>query len=624
MDPRLLRYYNQELQHLHEMGAEFAEAFPKIAGRLGMSGIEVADPYVERLLEGFAFLAARVQLRLDAEFPRFTQRLLEMIYPNFLTPTPAMLIACFEPQLAEPGLATGFPIPRDTALRAQPAKSEATGCEFRTADELRLWPLRIIQAEYFQYAPDMPVARFGLRKPMKAGIRIKLQSTAGVTLDQLALDRLRICLSGSDEVAGKLYELIFGSAQAVVLAPGTRPWAWHELLPARCIERVGYGDDEALLPANLRSFQGYRLLQEYFAFPRRYLFFDVTGINPVLRRRGGSEFELVIPFSRHEPGLEAVVDQADFALHCVPAINLFPKRADRIHLDDAVNEHHVVPDRTRPMDFEVFAVTGVTGFGVDSDGDQPFLPFYAAYHTEGTAHRAYYTLLREPRVPSEKQRRTGFRTSYVGSEVYLSLVDPAEAPYRGDLRQLAVSTLCTNRDLPLIMPQGTDRSDFSLDIAAPVDAIRTLKGPSRPASPLALGAVSWRFLSQLSLNYLSLMDAGPEEGAAALREMLSLYVSQPEAGTAKQVEGLLGMSVRPVTRRLPMPGPIAFGRGLEIGLQVSELAFQGGSAYLFGCVLEQLLARHASLNTFTETVLRSAERGEIGRWEPRCGSRPIL
>src|SRR4051794_14447658 len=151
MDPRLLRYYNQELQHLHEMGAEFAQQFPKIAARLGIDGIEVSDPYVERLLEGAGFLAARVQLKLDAEFPRFTQRLLEILYPNFLAPTPSMLVAQFRPQPDEPNLAQGVTIARGSALRSQLGKGDTSTCEFRTAHELTLWPLELTAAEYFSF-----------------------------------------------------------------------------------------------------------------------------------------------------------------------------------------------------------------------------------------------------------------------------------------------------------------------------------------------------------------------------------------------------------------------------------------------------------------------------------------
>lgn len=624
MDPRLLQLYNQELAYLREMGGEFARQFPKIAGRLGMEGIEVADPYVERLMEGVAFLAARVKLKLDAEFPRFTQRLLEIVYPNYLAPTPAMLVAQFHPQLSETNLAQGFTIPRGSSMRSGAGKGDATTCEFRVAQDVTLWPLQIVHAEYFTFAPDLPLNKLSLTQSCKGGIRLRIQTTAGLKFNQLKLDRLRLFLSGNDEVAYKLYELCLGSPLGVAVAPFIQPWPWHQFLSAENVQPVGYSDEHALLPVNLRSFQGYRLLQEYFAFPQRFLFFDIVGLQPIVQKHRGDELEVVLLFSRAEAVLENVVDRENFSLFCTPAINLFPKRADRIHLSGSAFEYHVVADRTRPMDFEIFEITGVTGYGVGSDSEQSFLPFYAAYHHGGGESQRYFTLQREPRLLSESQKRTGPRSSYIGSEVFLSLVDSDSAPYSGDLRQLAVTTSCTNRDLVLQMPLGVGKTDFNLDSAAPLEGIRCLKGPSRPYSPLWDGSLTWQFVSHLSLNYLSLMNNSEHEGAAALREMLELYAMTSDIGIKKQIEGIRKLSVKPIIGRLPAPGPITHGRGLEIVLQVEELAFRGNSAFLFGCVMEQFFARYVSLNSFTETVLSSSERGEIMRWRPRCGSRPIF
>lgn len=624
MDPRLLGYYNQELQHLREMGAEFARQFPKIGARLAIEGIEVADPYVERLLEGAAFLAARVQLKLDAEFPRFTQRLLEIVYPGYLAPTPAMLVARFEPELTESNLAKGVTIPRGSCMRAQQGKGDVTACEFRTAHALELWPIELPSAQYFAFAPDLPLAALPVKQGVRGGLRLRLKTTAGLNFNEIALDTLRLHLSGNDEVAHKLYELCHGACIGAVVRPVTRPTSWHEFLPATAVRPVGFDDEESLLPASLRGFQGHRLLQEYFAFPQRFLFVDVRGLAPILKRHAGDEIEIALLFERDAAWLESRVDASNFALFCTPAVNLFPRRADRIHITERDNEYHIVPDRTRPLDFEVFEVTSVAGYGVGSDAQQDFRPLYAAFHDETAEHEAYFTTRREPRLLSSSQQRTGFRSSYVGTEAFLSIVDPKEAPFSNDLRQLAVTVLCTNRDLPLQMPLGVGRTDFTLDAAAPVKAIRCVKGPSKPFAPLTSGAVGWRFVSLLSLNYLSLLDSNAREGAAALRELLQIFAANAEATVPRQIEGVRSVSCRPVTRRLPMPGPIAFGRGLEIAIDVDELAFEGGSAFLFGAVLARFFARHVSLNSFTETRLTSTNRGEIMCWRPRCGDRPIL
>jgi len=624
MDPRLLRYYNEELRHLREMGAEFAQQFPKIASRLGMEGLEVTDPYVERLLEGFAFLAGRIQLKIDAEFPRFTQRLLEIVYPQFLAPTPSMLVAQVHPELGDPSLANGIKLPRGSLLHGQPGKAGATACEFRTAHELTMWPLELTQVEYFSHAADLPMASVPEWRKYRSGLRLRIRTTAGLDFAQLALNDLRLHCTGTDDVAYRLHELACGHAMGVLVLPSKRPAAWHETLEGDCIEAAGFGDDEALLPQTLHGFEGYRLLQEYFAFPQRFLFFDICGIGEALRKHGGNEADIVILFSRPDNALLQAVDVSCMALHAVPAINLLEKRCDRIHVSTDSADFHVVPDRTRPMDYEVHSLLEVQGYGTGVNSEWQFLPFYNAFHTEDRGHAAYYSMQREPRLLSQHQQREGPRTSYIGTEIYLSVVDAREAPFPAELRQLGVRALCTNRDLPVLMPVGTPKGDLTLAQTAPVKMIQVIKGPSRPVSAMRESNLAWKLINQLSLNHLSLTDTDAEQGAAAMRQILRLYAQTGDAGAQRQVDGVRSVVMKSVVRRLPMPGPITFGRGVELKVEIDDLAFEGASAFLLGCVLERFVARHVSINGFTQMRMHSAGRGDILVGRPRVGVRPIL
>ncbi|NWB96088.1 type VI secretion system baseplate subunit TssF [Pseudomonas gingeri] len=619
MNPRLLDLYNQELQHVRESAAEFAKEYPKIAGRLTLSGLDCADPYVERLLEGFAYLTARVQLKLNAEYPTFTHNLLEIAYPHYLAPTPSMTVVQLQTDPDEGSLAGGFTLPRDSVLRATLGKDTQTSCEYRSAHAVTLWPLQVSHAEYFGN-PSAVLGRLAASEPKaKAGLRLTLRTGAELPFNQLDLSSLPLYLNGADEQPFRLYEQLLGNACAVFArAPGGD---WVERLPADALRACGFDDREAAMPVVAQAFQGYRLLQEYFALPQRYLFVEFAELGRAVKRCAGQELELIVLFERFDPSLESSVGAAQFVPFCTPAINLFPRRVDRIHLSERVNEHHVIADRTRPMDFEIHSLTGVTGHGTGSD--QPFLPFYAVRDPSRYGRdQAYYTLRREPRVLSSEQRRKGTRSTYVGSETFISLVDNRQAPYGHDLRQLGVSALCTNRDLPLFMNVGTGKSDFTLADSAPVSAIRCLAGPSRPRASHAHDNQAWRLISQLSLNYLSLSEAG--QGAAALRELLRLYGESNDAALQLQIEGLREVSSKPCTRRLPMPGPIVFGRGLEITLEFDENAFRGTGVFLLGAVFERFLARYVSINSFTETVIRTTERGEIMRWKAKPGRRPTL
>jgi len=624
MDPRLLQYYNRELQYVRELGGEFAKEYPKIAGRLGLETFECADPYVERLLEGFAFLAARVHLKIDAEFPRFTQHLLEIVYPHYLAPTPSMAMVQMRPNLAEGALSAGYKVPRGTALRSVLGRGDQTACEYRTGHDVTLWPIELEHAEYTGYVGDLTELNLPARP--RGSLRLKLKTTAGLKFSELALDELTLFLRGGDDQPTRIYEQMMAHTVAVIARPPGRPAPWQHVVTDGAISPVGLEDEEALLPYGPRSFQGYRLLHEYFAFPARFLSVKLAGLAPAIRRCTGNELELVIVSDLHDRALDGVLGAANLALFCTPAINLFPRRADRIHLTESVPEYHVVPDRTRPMDFEVYTLKEVVGYGSNAEAEQRFRPFFARNNQTALDEvQAYYTIQRQPRVLSAKQTQRGTRSSYVGSEVFVSLVDPNEGPYRSSLRQLAIETMCTNRDLPLHLALGQGRTDFTIESGAPIEAVRCLAGPTPPRASHAHGDTAWRLISHLSLNYLSLADGSTSaEKGSGLRELLSLYADLSDPAHRKQIDGIRSTACAGITRALPVPGPTTFGRGLEVEVTCDETAFEGSGAFLLGAVLQRFFTKYVSINSFTETVLRTVQRGEVMRWPAKLGLRHTL
>ena len=642
MDPRLLRLYNDELTHLREVGAEFAHEFPKIASRLGMEGMEVTDPYVERLLEGFAFLAARVQLKIDAEEPRLIAHLLETSYPNFLAPVPSMMVARLAIDPADPNLVKGFDVPRGSAVMSQVARGQDTHCEFRTAHRVTLWPVELVSVQYFSHAPDLPLARLPPAQGMRGGLRIRLHCAGGMLFSQLGMDELAFFISAPDDVAFRLHELMNGAAigsfvkgSGEIGAAPSRQWRGPE-----SVQPLGFSHDEALLPESQRGFSGHRLLQETAAMPQRLLFFELTDLAARLAEVDDEEVELIVLFQRGDGGLEAMVDATSLALYCTPAINLFHKRLDRIQIGPGAWEYHVVPDRTRPMDYEVHSVASVTGFGIGLVSHQEFLPLYATREREagsGTAPvpaSGYYTVRREPRLLSVRQKEHGARSSYIGEEVYVSLVDSRHAPYREDVRQLSVSAWVTNRDLPTLLPHGGTNGGtnsgtnggarWRLDSPGPVSHVDVLRGPTRPVTRRPVGELGWSFVNHLALNHLSLVGETPQQAAEALRTTLRLYAPPEDAGWSRQVEGIRGLSVRSAVRRLPVKGPLAFGTGVALELELDELAFQGTSAFLLASVLERFFARHAAINSFSQLTLRTPQRGVVMRWPPTLGRREVV
>ena len=620
MDERLVAYYNSELRHVREMAAEFAREFPKIAGRLALDrdAKEICpDPYVERLLEGFAFLAARVHLKLDAEFPRFTQTLLETVYPHYLSPVPSMGIVRFEPDPREPGPEDGFLLERGTALRSQ---SDETPCQFRTAHEVRLWPLKISDSRYY----TRTIIELGLPNftEAKAAILIRLQTTGGKKFKELKLDRLAFFIRGADEIPISIYEQIFARSTHVILQPPKGQRQFREILPGSAIKRLGFGEEEALLPRSPRSFEGYRLLKEYFACPQRFLFVELTGLGSAIQQCDGDNLEIIIALRTAEPKLDNRIDANSFALFCTPVINLFPKRLDPILISDRFAEFHIVPERMRPIDFEVFQIQQVVGVLAKINEEQRFEPFYLARDNDGQSG-AYYTVNRVPRVLTAKEKKFGAVSSYAGSEVFISLVDANVAPYKSQLSQLNIIALCTNRHLPIQLPISMGDTDLATELYSPVASVRFVAGPTVPVASTAEGDPSWRIISHLSLNYLSLLDAKEGDGAVALRDLLKLYVNSNDVFSLRQIEGIRSVAATPIVRRIATAGPLTFARGLEIRVTMDEEAFEGSGIFILGAVLAQFFARYVSINSFTETVLISLRRGEIMRWPSLIGRRQI-
>ncbi len=623
MDPRLLAYYNKELGYMREMGAEFAAHYPKVAGRLGMRGIEIADPYVERLLEGFCFLAARIHLKMDAEFPRFSQRLLETIYPNYLAPTPSMCIVQCTPGETTGSQSNGHRLPRGTRLRTAIPGIDQAHCEFRTAHDVDLRPMQLREAKLESFPADLPLHRLHLDRPVKAALSLRFAFTAPPSKATPPLDRVSLHLCGDHHYASRLYELLCGHTLGLAVRPiGNKAADWS-MLPATQLRGEGFGDDEALLPYANRGFQAYRLLHEYFAFPARYHFIGIEGLARALDARPDTEsFEIIVLFDKSANDLEKIVDTSHFALFCTPAVNLISMRSDRIPIGDSRYEFHVVPDRALPLNYEVFSVEATEGYGKDNTVEAQFRPFYTSFAGDRSGHGTYFSMRREPRRISEVGINSGPRSTYIGSEVFLSLVDQREAPYKHDLRQLGADITVTNRDLPLLMSIGNEH-DLTPVESLPVRNVRILRGPTHPVPAVPEGELTWRLISHLGLGYQTLTDTSPEQGAEALRELFSLYAALGDPVVARHGQALLSAKLSAITRRLPGAGPLTFGRGVAIDITVDEAPFAGTSPYLFGAVLEHYFARHVSINTFTELRFHSAQRGKLGTWQPRFGQRPI-
>lgn len=626
MDPQLLDYYNRELTYMREAAGEFAQLHPKIARRLGMQGVEVADPYVERLIESFCFMSARMNIKLDAEFPRFSQRLLEVVYPNYVAPTPSMAVVQLHPDTQEGDFSRGFPVPRGTAFFGKVPEGETTSCEFRSGQDVMLWPVEIASVELAGTPPDIPALERYLPPTVRVAgsLRMRLRVTGELNFcDLKGLDRLPVYLKGDEQVASHLFELLHAGAVASLTGMPDNMADRPHVVTKNALVHEGLGPSQGLLPLDWNTWHGHNLLHEYFACPGRFYFFALQGLGPGLSRIQGKTAEVVVLLTRDTGALRGLVDEHQFALYCTPVINLFERRTDRLETNPRQAEFHLVPDRSRPMDFEVFSVREMVAQKSDTTEELIFRPMFQTLNQDEGNHGRYFSLRREARLASDNARKYGTRTPYQGTEVFVSLVDQREAPYAESLRYLSVQALLTNRDLPRLVPRN-GYADLSVKDSLPLSAVGLVRAPSQPRAPFAQGEMAWRLIRQLNFNYLPLLDMDTRQGAQALRDMLRLFVGADDPVAGRQVDGVIGSRITPVTRRLPGSGPLVYGRGVQCDVTVDEQAFSGVSPYLLGVVLEHYLSRHVSINVFTQTRLESMQRGLVASWPVRMGTRGVV
>jgi type VI secretion system protein ImpG len=512
-------------------------------------------------------------------------------------------------------------IPRGSILRTPLGKGEHTASVFTTAHAVTLWPLAVTEVKYLSGSGSLTGAGSAGGGPVRAAIRLRLRTAPGVKMNQLPIERLRVFIKATPDLAAQLYEQIAANTVGYyVRAPGS-----VKVRPADAVRAAGFDEDEALLPTPRRGFDGYRLLQEYFAFPDRFLFFDIEQLRGALADCTGEEAEIFLTLDRVQASLENALDPSQFRLNCTPIVNLFRHAPDRVYVDAAATEHHLVPDRNRPMDFEVYDIERVAGVNAAGEVLEEIRPIYLSSHQSGVERsQPYYSLQRRARLLSTRQQQSGTRTNYIGTEVFLSLSDARGRPVDAEIAQLDVHALCTNRDLPIRVAFGKGRTDFQLEGTAPLEGIRCIAGPSTPRASPAFGDAAWNIISHLSLNYLSLIESDPHQGARMLRELLALYADPKDPAAARQIEGVMQVGYAPVVRRIPIPGPMSFARGLEITLTLDDAAFEGAGVLPLASVLERFFARYVSLNSFAQTRVRSAARGDLKRWPVRTGARQPL
>ncbi len=620
MDDDLLPYYNRELQFVHELAAEFAALHPDEAAALRISANAVDDPHVERLIQAFALLCARIRHRIDDDFPELTDAVLGHLYPHYLNPLPSMAIVQARPAASMNG---SYTLPKHSEIETEPV--QRTALRYRTGFPLTLWPLTVAAASLSGLpleAPANPAVAQGTRAA-EAVLRISLtllDQNAALTDLADAWDRapsrnLRLFLAGQRSLTFPLYERLFNHTVSVAVATGPKD-PEPVILSPEVVTPVGFAADEGLLPYGPRSFVGYRLLTEYFACPEKFLFVDVGPLPAAALARGGRSVDLFFYLDKSDPELEKAVNAETFALGCTPMVNLFRHPAEPFPLTQNRHDYPVQPDRRRVDAYEVYSVDRVIA---SERGRQVALrPFFACNHANERD-------LPGPFWQPVRRRSSGTKP---GTEVLLNFVDLAFEPNARAGWTVSVETTCLNRDLPNNLPFGGGRPDLQLsEGAAEIERIVCLTQPTPTRRMPQRDGARWRLLSHLSLNHLSLLDSGSGDGsgAEALREMLRLYDVRESEATRRSIDAVRRISHRRGLARVPFAAHTAFAYGLDIEIEFDRAGFPGRSPFLLAAVLERFLGTYASINAFCRLTARiTGQEDRLRTWAPRAGDRILV
>jgi type VI secretion system protein ImpG len=580
------KYYQDELSFLREMGREFAQAYPAAAPFLADKG---SDPDVERLLEGFAFLTGRVRQKLDDEFPELVHAMMNLLWPHYLRPIPSMSMIEFSPI---PGAVRDRQrIARGVELASTPV--EGVRCRFRTSSDVDLYPVTLEEANLL----TLPEGR--------SALRVRFKMSPGVNLSQVHIETLRIHLAGEPAYALYLWLLRYVSEIRYRGMAAGKPVEERTLSSDR-IEAGGFSPEEALLPYPKNAFDGYRLLQEYFTLPEKFLFISLTGL-PVSQSKGDG-FEIDFVFSR-PPAASLRISREHLRLYCAPAVNLFEMESDPIRVAHERIEYPIRPSGGNPLFYEIYSVEQAIGWVRGTAAEEEYPAFFSFKHHLGAAGRraTYY--------------QTRLRNAVVGdgTDLYTSFVNGDQETVVPPTETVLFRLTCTNRALAGKLRVG--------DISAPTDRspefarFQNITKVTPSIRPPVGGDLYWRLISHLSLNYTSLASVEAFRGILELYNYPSLYDRQAGRANERRLEGIVDLQSRGedyLFRGAPV-------RGIATTLSIKEDHFLGaGDMFLFASVLNEFLSLYASLNSFSRVTVKGTQEGEIYTWPPKVGRQAIL
>jgi len=589
---KLNRFYRDELSFLRLQGREFADAHPQLTRFLSEQS---TDPDVERLLEGFAFLTGKLREKVEDEFPELTHSLLNMLWPNYLRPVPSCTIMRFDPQLH--AISERQRVERHTEIKSRPLgdASRQTQCRFRTCRAVDVFPLTVADA-HAEHSREV------------SSVTVDLALHTDQPLSAIGLESLRFYLGGENHIGETLYLWLNHYLQKVELKVGDATYS----VPANQLQPVGFASDEALLPYPKNAYPGYRILQEYLSFPEAFRFVDLKGLAPRLPAVQADEISLGFHFSRILPP-DVKIRAENFQLYCTPAINLFNHEADPVDLNGRQTEYRITPSSRSPEHYEVFNLEQVEGWleGRSGQGEPRIYTAFESFQHEVERDRGRKALYYRVKA-RDSVRGDGF-------DHYISFVRGDESECMSRQEAVSLTLTCTNRQLPHQLAVG--EISMATESTPAFASFSNITRPTQTLRPTLDGSLLWTLISNLSLNYLSLLDVDALRTVLRVYDFRALVDRQAERISQKRLAGILNIETNPVDRMirgLPV-------RGIRSVMTLDQQSFASeGDLYLFGTVLSQFFALYASINAFHHLEVVNEDNQERYTWTLQQGQQPLM
>ncbi|CAI1707434.1 Uncharacterized protein conserved in bacteria [Serratia ficaria] len=608
LSEHFLGLYNEELRYLRESGQQFAERHPQVAQHLGMHTGGVQDPFVERLLEGTAFLSARVHERIDNEYPEFALQMLSRLAPLWYTPTPSIATVAFEPDFTSPLWQAPVSLPKGSKISLADASLKNKSATFITGRALHLQPVDICAAECSSsVAADLPESVAARLHGAQSCLRLRLTTRGVKPLSAVTFEPMHLTFAGDAVRANQLLLTLLNSCRRVVL------WARHQPAPlvmslaSESLRLGGVAEDEALLPSCIGELPGSRLMREYFAAPSRFYGVELHGLNDFLGRCGTlHEFEIIFALDAVSSPLIERVTAQDFCLFATPVVNLFPRRCDPIALNAERTEHQVVVDRLNPMLYEIHHLQAVQGMTRDG-GSVQFSMLPEETQFDRKRPQAGYALRRQAFAGDRKSQRSVFG----GDALFITLSPGTSGIVLDDVTALSVAAMVSDSHL---RPEHLQKPALQTAIALPVRQTTLLRMPSAPR-PVPDIRQAWQAVQLIAVNPLRYAEPDVSDCAALLRQWLSLFSWQGDASQRKRIASLAEAVFSHCFEQYPGPGPIAWNRGVKVSLNIhtDHHADQGG--FLFGLLLHYALTEYCQLNQ-TLRMLLHMDAQPVAEWGP--------